>query len=191
MSRKSKLTRSTPGTKRSTRPRSQPLTAESWHQHFRRMKRQVAYQVALGRRNQAIRRRLHLPYPLHRYLEEEGMEELVLQIREMLDQRAELAKRELLPLSIDAMRKRLRGRPIRDAKTGKVIDYLAPELSDIQFLWKALGVIEEPPAQPQAPGQLNVMVNDREDAIAAMELLRKERKRIAEEKATIELTETP
>ena len=149
------------------------------------MKRKIAFQVALGRSNASITRRLQLPYPVRKYLAEPEMEELVLTIPQELDRRAEFATRELYPMSVQTMRRRLRGKPIRHPKTKKVVGYELPDLKTIELLWRSMGRLSNG-NESRGDGQTTInapsMINDREDAVAAMQLIAERRREIEKRK---------
>jgi hypothetical protein len=77
------------------------------------------------------------------------------------------------------------GKPIRDPKTKKVIGYELPDLKTIELLWHSMGRLSAGKEEGQV--QVNVsspsMIQDREDAIAAMQLLAERRRELAKRKA--------
>ena len=95
-------------------------------------------------------------------------------------------------MSVKAMRRRLRGKPIRDPKTKKVVGYELPDLKTIELLWHSMGCVSTGKEEGQV--QVNVsspsMIQDREDANAAMELLKEKRRQLEQQRkpATIDVT---
>ena len=120
----------------------------------------------------------YLPHPVRRYLREPELQELVLEIREQLDERAELFNRELFPISLRAAKALLDGRPLKKG-------WRKPDLRMIELVWREHGRLltdKEASHDTTITVHQSPLIQEPGDGRALLEVVRKERLRLEAEK---------
>jgi len=124
----------------------------------------------------------YLPHPVRRYLREPELQELVLQIREPLDERAELFNRKLFPISLKAAKALLDGRPLKKG-------WRKPDLRMIELVWRAhdrFPTGKESSRDTTVTVHQPTLIQEPGDGMALLEVIRKERLRLEAEKKQAE-----